>query len=909
MIKDLEPSAANRMPQISEIDDVVQHLQAAIQSMNQCRKEDRQDIGVLIGQETWNQHSAILLMNDNEVNSHELKAAFARRNAVRAEFGQKWAMCAYQDTGARQPEASKRAAQILTDCDDPFQSMDPETLGIAGALWKNRWQAEGQRRDLDFALNFYLKGANLANLSDYGYTSINAALLLDVKADEEKKASVGENQDLAFAESLNQQAQELRRKIVAKYGDSATKLCAAFPDDKKKTPDWWDYATVAEALFGLGQYNGAQDLLIKGKEATSPDAWMVRSTAKQLCVLACLRGYGNPETKKEDEALMQYALQKGLGVPGEAIRSALRGKVGLALSGGGFRASLYHIGVLARLAEVGALGRVEVLSCVSGGSIIGAFYYLKLQKLLEENSDEDIDTQDYVELVRQLQTDFLASIQKNIRVRIATNWFLNLKMLFSADYSRTIRTAELMDKFLFNEANCPRSSLRPPAEEKGRRFMTDLLMKPGGDKEFKPSSRKVEGNMYRENKVPVLVLNATTLNTCHQWQFTASWLGEPPEGASQQIDGNARLRRFYYNEKDAPPSCKSFPLSLAVAASAAVPGVFEPIALRNVYPDMTVRLADGGVYDNQGSATLVDQGCNVLLISDASGHQGQESEPKADILGNVLRSSSVSLARVRDAQFRELDARQESGLARGLMFIHLRKDLQPGDQNWTGCVDKKSQVMKLVEPPPELTSYNIRRDIQDKIARIRTDLDSFSEIEAYALMLSGYRMTTQALNSEDFGTTFTENRVEQWDFLQISDALEGKTNAKDVLLVDRVLTAASQVALKVWRLSPVLRVLGIVLAIALLAAVLALAIGLLPSMSWTFGARSVAIYVLLTIAAGIVGKKAVEAFNWRGTLQKIALGIALCTLGWIFANVHILIFDRLYLRIGKLSRRKPDARS
>ena len=36
-------------------------------------------------------------------------------------------------------------------------------------------------------------------------------------------------------------------------------------------------------------------------------------------------------------------------------RSVLRGgKVGLALSGGGFRASLFHLGVLARLAELDA---------------------------------------------------------------------------------------------------------------------------------------------------------------------------------------------------------------------------------------------------------------------------------------------------------------------------------------------------------------------------------------------------------------------------------------------------------------------------------------------------------------------------------------------------------------------------
>jgi len=51
-------------------------------------------------------------------------------------------------------------------------------------------------------------------------------------------------------------------------------------------------------------------------------------------------------------------------------------KLGLALSGGGSRAAFFHIGVLASMAEVGLLRQVEVISTVSGGSIVGALYYL-----------------------------------------------------------------------------------------------------------------------------------------------------------------------------------------------------------------------------------------------------------------------------------------------------------------------------------------------------------------------------------------------------------------------------------------------------------------------------------------------------------------------------------------------------
>jgi NTE family protein len=47
-------------------------------------------------------------------------------------------------------------------------------------------------------------------------------------------------------------------------------------------------------------------------------------------------------------------------------------KVGLALSGGGYRAMLFHLGALYRLNELGQLGRLEAVSSVSGGSFAAA---------------------------------------------------------------------------------------------------------------------------------------------------------------------------------------------------------------------------------------------------------------------------------------------------------------------------------------------------------------------------------------------------------------------------------------------------------------------------------------------------------------------------------------------------------
>jgi Patatin-like phospholipase len=49
--------------------------------------------------------------------------------------------------------------------------------------------------------------------------------------------------------------------------------------------------------------------------------------------------------------------------------------IALCLSGGGFRAALFHLGVLKRLHELGLLTRVRMLSAVSGGALAAALFH------------------------------------------------------------------------------------------------------------------------------------------------------------------------------------------------------------------------------------------------------------------------------------------------------------------------------------------------------------------------------------------------------------------------------------------------------------------------------------------------------------------------------------------------------
>lgn len=48
-------------------------------------------------------------------------------------------------------------------------------------------------------------------------------------------------------------------------------------------------------------------------------------------------------------------------------------RIGLALSGGGFRAAAFHLGVMRKLSAMNLLDKIDVFSCVSGGSIVGGF--------------------------------------------------------------------------------------------------------------------------------------------------------------------------------------------------------------------------------------------------------------------------------------------------------------------------------------------------------------------------------------------------------------------------------------------------------------------------------------------------------------------------------------------------------
>ena len=564
-------------------------------------------------------------------------------------------------------------------------------------------------------------------------------------------------------------------------------------------------------------------------------------------------------------------------------------KLGLALSGGGFRASFFHLGVLARMAEWGLLRHVEALSTVSGGSILGAVYYVHLKRLLETKADADIRDEDYVHLVEQMEGSFLAAVQKNIRMRNFLNPWKNIKMS-RADYSRSDRIGELYDELLYR-----------PAFRPGRQTMIEmreLKILPLGDRQdFHPRAH----NAGRRAKVPILLLNATALNTGHNWRFEASTMGTPPRDSATalDVDKNRRLLRPP-SYADVTPRQQNVELGLAVAASACVPGVFHPLALSELYESLRIELVDGGVHDNQGIQGLLDEDCTHLVVSDASGQMEDAAQPATRMWAVLSRTSDVLMDRVREEELLDLLG------ARGLptAFVHLRRGLPVEVVPYFDQHGKPAPAANA----PTSAGFGVDPRVQECLSRIRTDLDSFTEIEACSLMLDGYLMSEPALRStSDLGRAATSGIAPggHWRFLAIQRWMSQPTDG-----YLKHLRVGHETLFKLFRLSPLTAV-----ATAAVALVLAWLLwrwqGPAIVSAWNTRLTVGQLVILAAVAAlGFVPGLG-EAIRWlrllrsptQWLLQFVLRGL-LPALGAGFVWLHLQIFDRLFLGLGRLDRLK-----
>ncbi len=672
----------------------------------------------------------------------------------RAFLCQQLALCTSKDpdvsAATRHDEAHKLLAERFTlDAADPAEiTTDQETLGIAGGIWKRKWRAFGQIEDLHRALAYYVRGNDQGVSNDYGYTGINAAFIYDMLA------FIGER-----PAGNRDRARTIRRAIVDEL-----KPPAELPEHSFLNQGWWYRATLAEAHFGLGNFGAAKRLLQEAVAQPDVAYWEYETTASQLLDLAWIQDELGRGTRKDVMEVLEVLTETSAN-----LDSVLTGKVGLALSGGGFRASFFHLGVLARLAELDVLRHVDVLSCVSGGSIIGAAYYLKVRELLSKRTPVEAD---YVALVQDLIQHFERWIGEDIRGKIQDSWLGILRNLWDKQGGLDSgRLAAHMDRILY----------APLAKDSPQLLMSELNVVPVDHDpawrqqgEFNPRRH----NWRRTHKVPQLILNATTMNTGHAWQFTTSWMGESPYAIHDEVDSVRRLRRTWYSD------IRRVTLGEAVAASAAVPGLFGPLRLPQLYqpdehgPAIDVFLVDGGVYDNEGTVSLLATDCNVLIVSDAAGQLTASHEAPQGIkgrLGFAGRSVSVLMERIRQANYADLKNRVRSGQLRGLMFLHMKDDLSADPVEWVG-----SQERYPGRPWTALSRSGVRRDVQQRLSDLRTDLNAFTCEERRLLMACGYQMAVKLFDKslEKIPGLAVQPTAAQWIFAPELDELRN-TDEKD----------------------------------------------------------------------------------------------------------------------------------
>lgn len=825
---------------------------------------------------------------------------------------EKLAVCTYKDTDLSSDVKYDAAAKLLiTNFETDGKISDANILGVLGSIFKKKWKYNNHTGHLYQSLNYYLEGYRVAEskkgehrkVSDIGYCGINLAFVYDLLARLEtfkmKKNEVGytskfqsdpfENQ----YEKYKRQARKYREKICEIYDKEYSQLLRKWKKDKAHQQDfekyehYWYFVTWAEALLGLGKFDESCEKFAKALQYEKDPEWMKASTRLQCYeLIELLYGDDDDELEKAKGAMVEL-LEEGRTPANQNV------KIGLALSGGGFRASIFHIGVLAKLAEADLLRKVEVISCVSGGSILGAYYYLKLKELLEGSPNEKLGKQDYIDLVIDLEKEFLDKVNKNVRLHILTHLGKNMEMAFSGKYTRSSRTAELYDKYLYNDYG------------KGSRvFMDNLKIFPNGDKNFRPDQH----NWKMENKVPVLVLNATALNTGHSWQFTATWMGESPAYIGSEFDALPNLRRMYYSE--APEGFQKIPLSTAVTASAGVPGLFAPIKFEKLYEkETTVLLVDGGVHDNQGISTLYEQECNMLIISDASGQMPEDKKPAEGEIGVFQRTNSILQERIRFSQFRDLESRKQSGLIRDFILMHLTKGLPTEVLNWEPCEDPYVPPISTEsedDGTSVLTDYLIREKIQTLLARIRTDLDAFHESESSALMYSGYKMTEHEIKMASSSILNAKKALSSegacsgcWNFMKI-DQVHENIHLSEKL--EAKLIPSSSLIGKTFKLSKKIKPIGIGLITAI---AVAFGLYLLPDEK-VFQKITLPLVVLVALGTAFFLERKIS--KWLRVTSIAACLILLFPLGillWLVFLVASSFSTKWYLSLGKLPEKQP----
>jgi predicted acylesterase/phospholipase RssA len=302
-------------------------------------------------------------------------------------------------------------------------------------------------------------------------------------------------------------------------------------------------------------------------------------------------------------------------------------RIGVALSGGGYRAALMHAGVLHMIDSIGI--PIQVMSTVSGGSIVGAYYALggEPKEFLRAAVEQRIN------LARNVFYPWTFA-----RMVLSSRWGTSdyFVLPFFGDFTRTTAQAELLDQVFFRGAQHRHEN----EEARGR----------GHDIELMLCLTDIAGNAMVGVTPHGFIEQAVSPPTA---RFT--FLSKPIDFENGRFNGD---------NSNALPGPSN--LATLVAASGAFPGAFKPLRVQVVRPpeggfDLDTSklvLADGGMADNLGLVMMYAAGHwvrrNDSTIARADPEVGQAIR-KWDV--NVIIASdgsAISLPRVPTSGLQEI---------------------------------------------------------------------------------------------------------------------------------------------------------------------------------------------------------------------------------------------------------------
>ncbi len=286
----------------------------------------------------------------------------------------------------------------------------------------------------------------------------------------------------------------------------------------------------------------------------------------------------------------------------------------LCLSGGGYRAMLFHAGALWRLNELGYLPRLTRISSVSGGSITAAVLGLNWPKL-------DFDPRG---VARRFEEFVIEPLRRMAGETIDASSILGGAL---GPGSAAQRIQKAYRKVLFGEAT-----------------LQDLP------------------------DVPRFVINATNVQSKALWRFSKPYMRDYRVGEIR--NPRVELAVAVSASSAFPPFLSPVELKLDPASFTPASGQdlqFEPYTSRAV-------LTDGGVYDNLGLETAWKR-CKTVLVSDGGGGTPDEPEPHTDWLRHTYRALTLIDNQVGALRKRLLIASYRFGLREGA-YWGIRSDIR-----------------------------------------------------------------------------------------------------------------------------------------------------------------------------------------------------------------------------------------